>query len=215
MAARGELGALAGRNITLTGRTTWSANNPCMQYAPFVTGVLLACLNQPSQARASSLGHPLPGRTVWLLWALVLACASFPFAHSAHDMWIVGQAMASVGSWLMVGEMFWYTLGATCLVQLALALGACRDTLHTRLAQWLGRISFGLYLTHIPLLYTLNCDLFLAGLAWGLPYAVGALAACATSWAVMLMAAELFTRFVDEPAIRWSARAGRWLLGDA
>lgn len=60
--------------------------------------------------------------------------------------------------------------------------------------QWLGRVSFALYLVHVPLLYTL--------LAWervnlGLPEPVAA----SVYFLVTLGFAHLFTRFIDEPSL--------------
>jgi peptidoglycan/LPS O-acetylase OafA/YrhL len=69
---------------------------------------------------------------------------------------------------------------------------------------WLGRLSFGIYLVHFPILFTVGCVGFLA-LAGALPYP----AAVATTFAgftlAVLMAASAFEHWVDRPAI-WLSR---------
>merc|ERR1712150_332768 len=132
-------------------------------------------------------------------------------------MGILCQTMQYISKeWLLFGnssDVFWYTVGATFLVHVTLLSSICRTVLTSTLAQWLGRISFGLYLTHIPLLYTLTCEVFSACLSSGFSYTVSAFVACALSSCAMLVVADIFTRFADQPGLRWSAVMGKWLLG--
>ena len=69
---------------------------------------------------------------------------------------------------------------------------------------WLGRLSFGIYLVHFPILFTLGCGAFLL-LASALPYAVAVAATFAGFTLVVLIAAAAFERWVDRPAI-WLSR---------
>jgi peptidoglycan/LPS O-acetylase OafA/YrhL len=66
----------------------------------------------------------------------------------------------------------------------------------------LGRLSFSIYLLHFPILFTLVCRIFTAMLAPSVIVAFVALVA------LTLVAAILFERFVDRPAIMLSRRIG-------
>jgi peptidoglycan/LPS O-acetylase OafA/YrhL len=111
----------------------------------------------------------------------------------------------------IAGADFWHAAGALLTLIAADNWPALRNLLGTRIPQFLGRISFPLYLLHVPILISAGCGLFLffihAGLspapAWALA-ATGFIAiACLLSWAA--------TPMVEEPAVRWSAKAARYL----
>jgi peptidoglycan/LPS O-acetylase OafA/YrhL len=79
-------------------------------------------------------------------------------------------------------------------------------------AQWLlsrplcgrlGRLSFGIYLVHFPILFTVGCAGFLA-LATALPYPVVVAVTFAGFTLAVLITASAFERWVDRPAIRLS-----------
>jgi peptidoglycan/LPS O-acetylase OafA/YrhL len=78
-------------------------------------------------------------------------------------------------------------------------LPRAKALLEVRSLQWLGRISFGLYLVHVPILYTL--------VAWervevGLPEPV----VVAAYIAIVLALAHVFTLAIDEPTMRLLGR---------
>jgi peptidoglycan/LPS O-acetylase OafA/YrhL len=75
------------------------------------------------------------------------------------------------------------------------------------LLQWLGRISFSLYLTHFPLLFTVISMLFLCLLPL-VGYAASITLCSAVGLATSLFVAVGFERLVDRPAIRLSRLLG-------
>lgn len=91
------------------------------------------------------------------------------------------------------------TVGATLIVLVFLLCGSAKKLGDTAVAQWLGRISFSLYLVHLPI--TLAGVTLLRQVSLPLALAVSAVA----SFAV----AELFYRYVELPAQRLSIAAGR------
>lgn len=91
------------------------------------------------------------------------------------------------------------TVGATLLVLVFLLSGSAKKLGDTAVAQWLGRVSFSLYLVHLPII--------LAGVT--LLRSVSLPLALAVSGAVCFVAAELFFRYVERPAHRLSVAAGR------
>jgi peptidoglycan/LPS O-acetylase OafA/YrhL len=84
---------------------------------------------------------------------------------------------------------------ATLFVYAALTLPAFARLLGRRLLQWLGRISFSLYLVHVPLLYTLVAFAYVS-----LP--IGQAPLVALYFAGTLALAHMFTLAVDEPSLR-------------
>ena len=76
--------------------------------------------------------------------------------------------------------------------------------LTTRLARWFGRISFSLYLTHFPILFTVTSAIFVA--AGGTLTA--AVLAVTLGLAASLVVAALFEKAADRPAIYLSRRIG-------
>ena len=94
--------------------------------------------------------------------------------------------------------------GAALMLFAALHLTAFAALLTTPLVQWFGRLSFSLYLVHVPLLYTL--------VAWAyvnvpLPEAV----LVAGYFVLTFALAHLFTLAVDEPSLSFLRVLRRWL----
>ena len=91
------------------------------------------------------------------------------------------------------------TAGSTLLVLVFLLTSPAKKLGDTAAAQWLGKISFSLYLVHLPVI--LACVTLLRSVSLPLALAVAAVASFG--------AAELFYRFVEQPAHRVSIAAGR------
>ncbi|WP_426976375.1 acyltransferase family protein [Pseudarthrobacter sp. O4] len=91
------------------------------------------------------------------------------------------------------------TVGATLIVLLFVSCKSAKKLGDTAVAQWLGRVSFSLYLVHLPII--------LAGVT--LLRSVSLPLALAVSVAASFVVAELFYRYVEQPAHRLSMAAGR------
>ncbi|MDI3242251.1 acyltransferase [Arthrobacter sp. AL08] len=91
------------------------------------------------------------------------------------------------------------TVGAALIVLLFVSCGAAKRLGDSAAAQWLGRVSFSLYLVHLPII--------LAGVT--LFRSVSLPLALAISVAASFAAAELFYRYVEQPAHRLSMAVGR------
>ncbi|MET3948990.1 peptidoglycan/LPS O-acetylase OafA/YrhL [Arthrobacter sp. UYCu512] len=91
------------------------------------------------------------------------------------------------------------TVGAALIVLLFVSCGAAKRLGDSAAAQWLGRVSFSFYLVHLPII--------LAGVT--LFRSVSLPLALAISVAASFAAAELFYRYVEQPAHRLSMAVGR------
>ena len=91
------------------------------------------------------------------------------------------------------------TVGATLIVLLFVSCRSAKRLGDTAAAQWLGRVSFSLYLVHLPVI--------LAGVT--LLRSVSLPLALAVSVAASLVIAELFYRYVEQPSHRLSMAVGR------
>jgi len=106
---------------------------------------------------------------------------------------------------LALGEphQLWHVAAAAALVYAVLMSSKLKHMLSTQSARFLGEISFGLYLVHVPLLYTLFVPVYLTARGDTLAMAILFAAFVATS----LVAGWLFTRLVDRPTILIIRRA--------
>jgi peptidoglycan/LPS O-acetylase OafA/YrhL len=101
---------------------------------------------------------------------------------------------------------FQSVLGGALIVY-AIRFGALAIMLRSRLAQFLGRISYPLYLIHLPVLLSVGCGVFVASIHAGQSRGISAALALLAFLAATLPLAWLFERFVDTKAIqlaKWS-----------
>lgn len=134
-------------------------------------------------------------RLGWL--ALVIGILLGAPGRGAAERW----DFPIVSGMLAIGEPrgLFPVIAAGLLLYAVLCLRSLSFALGTRVARWLGRISFALYLVHVPLLYTIIAALYLE-----------------TGWSPLLLAAiyailafsvaHIFTIFVDEPSLRFLQR---------
>jgi peptidoglycan/LPS O-acetylase OafA/YrhL len=130
------------------------------------------------------------GRTFWI-FTLV---ASLFFLIASH-IFLFAIPSTSVGGHVLnalVGA------GAAGTILCAIGFPAIRNTLNRRVPQFLGRISFSLYLVHVPIIATLTY-LFGEQLWWlvaliGIPLSIGV--------------AVLFVRFIEGPSQRLARFVG-------
>jgi peptidoglycan/LPS O-acetylase OafA/YrhL len=115
----------------------------------------------------------------------MVASQVFSFAASASSL--VGGIL-----WSLVGA------GAAGMILCAIGFGGLQRFLDRRIPQFFGRISFSLYLIHVPLLATLayalgDAQWWLVGII-GLPLSIGV--------------AVVFHQFVELPSLRLARRVG-------
>jgi peptidoglycan/LPS O-acetylase OafA/YrhL len=114
------------------------------------------------------------------------------------------------GRMMFLGVEQWHIIGATPFVLGVILLEPVRRFFQLKPLQYLGRISFFLYLVHAPLIGSFMSIMIVA--LYRPPHATFAIVVAAIlTIPLSLVCADLLERFVDKPAIRLSRRVGRWI----
>ncbi len=113
--------------------------------------------------------------------------------------------------WVGSVTMFSHRVAALCIITGVLLFPALQRLLLGRLSQWLGRVSFALYLVHTPILCSLGAFLLLR-LEPLLGYNTASLVALALYLMTALTGAGLGARWIDEPSIRIAKQLGAAVL---
>lgn len=108
-------------------------------------------------------------------------------------------------------EIFMHVVAAILTIVVILRLQQVSNFLEKRPIQYLGRISFGLYLTHFIVMGTLASFIFYRLLP-GYGYKLAVVATAAISLPVTIIFADFYTRWVDLPSIALSKKVGDKLL---
>lgn len=161
------------------------------------------------------------------------AYAHFPaFRQWSRRWWVAGPALALavfLGSYpegtkvfgqvpagwyrflpyLELGKDGWLFAGAVLLIATCVGSPAVLRVLDSRPGRFLGRISFGLYAIHIPVLCSLGCWVLLRFNRAGSSYAVAAGAAAVASVIGSVLLAMVVTRWVDQPSVRLASWVGK------
>jgi peptidoglycan/LPS O-acetylase OafA/YrhL len=170
-------------------------------------------------------------RNRWLLYALLggllvigkeFFFLEFVLGMALCEVWVHNQkvwrkalplgpalAVAAVGLFAVP----WKPLTAFLVVAATAASPELQRWLSGKWLAFLGRISFGLYLIHMPLLCSLGCGMYLVGcreLGWS--HGTGALVGAVVTVAGSLVGAWLFTRAVDGPTIALTRWMDGWLF---
>lgn len=158
-------------------------------YLCFVTGALLYEAHRSGLVRRI----PVPVAIIALVLGIILGAPGPGFADRMGLDWLRGRLQPGNADGLIP------VTAATLILFAFLRITTLERAFAATLPRWLGRISFGLYLVHVPLLYTL--------VAWervnlGLPEPMIVLGYTMLTFGL----AYLFTRLVDEPSLRQISR---------
>ena len=191
----------------------WTNRSPWIWYSSFVAGIWI--VEQRRAEKIAGLSGCPGSRTRVFLLVLAFCGASYPFTDLLTKMnpvwWLMEAATSILGS---DAGAFWHIAGASALVQFVATSDLLQICFSHKILRFFGQISFSLYLTHIPILYTFTCGLFLWLHDVSGSYNGAALLAFLLSLPVMLSVAILFERVVDRIAIQKSSLLGKMLLGD-
>jgi peptidoglycan/LPS O-acetylase OafA/YrhL len=106
-------------------------------------------------------------------------------------------------------RLFWNTLGAIALVAGVIGAPLVGRMFSVRPLVHLGRISFSMYLLHMPLLMSVGLGVARIGKNHAMSYGEFSAIAFVTYVLSVIALAEIFCRYVDVPSIRLAARWSR------
>jgi len=158
----------------------------------------------------------------WLTWKWCAQWASSPLVAvpvAAVALFLAGWSEGSAPgepspalyAWLpriAFGAAGWHFVGATLLLAVVLGCPRVRPSLEGKVGRWFGSISYALYATHFPVIWSVGCAVFL-GLRPHLPYPAAAGLASLAALAASLFVACLFERYVDRPSLSLAQAIGR------
>lgn len=177
---------------------SWIAPNPVWRHLPmFLLGAFLAVALPTLRAWAGRIRWSVPTH---LLWGLGLGIAVVALT-ARWVLWPITQGTPFVTSIPGIVSL----AGAVMLLVIVLLWPPASRLLGRGPFRWLGRISFSLYIVHMPVI--MAAVALLPGQPWWVPALVGV--PCA------LLVAEVFTRVVEAPShrfARWAGRASRRIV---
>lgn len=106
-------------------------------------------------------------------------------------------------------DLLWHTLGSILLVAGAIGSRRLSTILGSRIPVFLGKISFSVYVIHVPLLASVGLRAAAAAQSAGLKYEPSVAFAFVSYVAVVIGGAVLFERWVDAPSIRLADRTAK------
>lgn len=152
-----------------------------LRYVPFF---LMGILVSKHSAMLGSTIRKMP----WWLYGLFWACSYAAICKHIRSDWVLAH----------FGDLF-IALGSAGLIVLCLHSPRVSHFLEKGPAQWLGQVSYSLYLIHVPIM-------LFVGYQFGA--AVGVTATVAIAIATSLVIAQFMFQFVEQPSIAF----GKWLV---
>lgn len=176
-------------------------------YLPFILGVMLA------DGYASGLIKPgsYSKRLIVPLVVLAVFLGGFPLGGTQGTMYAAISPELLNINWVK----FYLTIAATLIVGLVVFWRPLSELFKKPIISGVGKYTFALYLTHLPILLTVTMALFLLlNGPVGLSYNLSAIGAFALTIPVFVEAAVLFEKYVDAPAVRLSSNVAAIFLGE-
>jgi peptidoglycan/LPS O-acetylase OafA/YrhL len=170
-----------------------------MYYALFVAGALFFEFGDTKLSLPAKLSIPM--------CLLALYLGSVPFYMT--DYWVDGNRWHVLGlDPDMTTAQLLHSLGSVLLVGVVLFSDVLNRSLEAFIPQFLGRVSFMLYLSHYIVICSVGSWIFLALYQFNGPYIESVLPAVIATVGVSLALAWGLTRYVDEPGVTLSKKVG-------
>lgn len=164
----------------------------------------------------------MPGGLWKLMWTFSFIIAIYVLSMpeigrgGANSPGYMTLAALIPASYAGTPDYFWIPLAALWLIFTVDRAPHLQRIFMCRFPQFLGRISYSLYLVHNPLLYALGWHLGvwctrITGRETDLQHCLGIAMAASLFWLLTFWAADLLERGVDSQAVKFSRRAYDWL----
>jgi peptidoglycan/LPS O-acetylase OafA/YrhL len=202
--------------------TSWrSSSSPWLWYSAFVAGVWISEYTLMASSGRKIGMFSLRGTPfVHYYFVFALVAGTMPLTQllaSKYMRWrLMYQMAASIGLTGASASFFWSILGAVALVFYTVIHGKWLQKLliSQPILQMLGKLSYSLYLTHIPILYTFSSFVFVQLHSFfDENETVAYFFTTIASLPIMLGVAFLFYKYVDHPSIEIGNQIARTFLG--
>lgn len=162
----------------------------------FLLGFSWCTVQYSSGSEALRLGlarifrHQRLNIIVWLAFLLVSGVYDYYFGNLYGRFWI------------------FHIVASTSLVVILTQTKTLQKIFEFRPLAWLGRVSFGLYLVHFPIIFSFTCWLYLTLVLSG---PVKVFVTIILSLMLCFLVAQFFTRYLDHYAKSLSNWIGKWI----
>ncbi len=175
----------------------------------FAFGAALRLL-QPTKMSAAL------GGSRWALVALLLLGLFFGTVPFGIHRWAIYEWLTALAThviwharfWLHSPVSFWHGIGAALILLAVCSCPSMQSALSRPFGRFLGRISFPLYILHVPLLMVIECDAILLCQHIGMPPLAGGVLSLAVFVVVAVAVAATLTPLIEGGAINLSFRLG-------
>jgi peptidoglycan/LPS O-acetylase OafA/YrhL len=174
-------------------------------YLAFILGVAICDI----WTNTLAIRGYITDRIAWILLPIGLFLGSWNLPYNIYHPFYASLHLYSFtgAQTLLLAQI----IGAVCVIISVLQLRTLTKFFETRLLQYLGRISFSLYLLHWIILYSISAYIF-NQLLPHVGYTGAILLMLAISLPLIFVASTLYTKYVDTKAIVWSKSVSSWLL---
>jgi len=153
----------------------------------------------------------------WLIFSLLLAgiwLGTLPYSPSRWHIYTImcdwaAPFMPPPSSFALGPAALFHAIGAMLIIVTLTIAPPLQHVLSRPWARYLGKISFPLYVFHVPLIMVTECETLLLADRIGLPAGLGAVLGIAVGIGSGLAAAALITPWLEPAALKASAYAGR------
>ncbi|KAH8798671.1 acyltransferase family-domain-containing protein [Xylogone sp. PMI_703] len=147
--------------------------------------------------------------SLWMVFSTGLYIASYPDLNGNSTLGYVWMTR------LCDSARLWQSIGATQILFAICHERTLQSILATSVCRYLGRISYALYIVHVPILQTWGYALVpafwtITGQDTEMQKQLGFTLGLLSILPCVLWSADLFCRFVDEPCIRLAKSIERW-----
>lgn len=172
-------------------------------YGGFVLGLILADLY--ASGRLQKLSPQLV--SVGLIFGLILAA----YPSGGH---IEGTVFETLIVGKRFGWIFYLTIAGFLTVLGVLRLAPLAKILSWKYISGLGKYTYAVYLTHMPIIFTVTTGIFVLLTAFtDMNYAPAVLISVIGTIPILAGVSVFFEKYIDAPSIRLSSRLADWAMG--
>lgn len=167
-----------------------------LYYLPFIAGATLNGKTTEWLKRHSRLS--------FAMFCVGMALGLFDYTQKFHWMSVISPAPDSRTFWFDIGAVFTVAgvIGSTRLVKF----------FGSKVAVYFGRVSFALYLLHVPLLFSFGIWSIEKFMAFGAPYLYAAWLAYAATFVLAIISSEVFYRTVDSLSTKFADKLAEIII---